>query len=330
MKPRIIHVLDDQNLGGVAIMTRYLCSSRLRDEFDFAIMPTQAAILALKTRPDSIAIVHNPSAWRRLPHLATIKRYAHKVILIEHHYSAGFEQWKVPHPRRFHAMLKVSYGLADHIIAVSEGQAHWLRQHHLVPPHKLTKINPCAPIDTLLTVAAKEIQRPLMLSAYGRFDQQKGFDVLLKAMRLLPDSPIRLNLGGYGADEAMLKQLAIGLANVKFWGTIQDKLAFLAAADVVIMPSRWEPWGMVCVEAKAAGKPIIASDIDGLSEQIQDCGRLVAPDQPEQLAAAIQQITTLPPQTLVTWGQNARRSVFNAWDIYLDQWRSFLLKRLEQ
>ncbi len=329
MKPRIIHVLDDQNLGGVEIMTRHLCNSRLQDEFDFAIMTTQDAIPALQTRPASIAIVHNPCAWRCLPNLARIKHHAHKVILTEHHYSAGFEQWKVPNRGRFQAMLKVSYSLVDHLITISQGQENWLRQNYLVPPCKLTRITSCAPIDDLLTVAEKVIQQPLILAAYGRFDQAKGFDVLLKAMRLLQGSPIRLNLGGYGADEAMLKQLADGLANVKFWGTIQDRPAFLSTADVVIIPSRWEPWGIVCVEAKAAGKPIIASNVDGLTEQIQDCGLLAPPNDPDKLAAAIRTIATVPTQTLTTWGQNARSSVLNAWDNYLEQWRSCLLKILE-
>jgi glycosyltransferase involved in cell wall biosynthesis len=97
------------------------------------------------------------------------------------------------------------------------------------------------------------------LGAYGRFSQQKGFDILIKAMQLVPSNQVQLILGGYGADEAMLKQLAEGMENVRFLGAISDVPSFLSTCDVVIIPSRWEPWGNVCLEAKAAGKPVIDS-----------------------------------------------------------------------
>lgn len=329
MKPRIIHVLDDHSVGGIVTTTRHLSQSYLKDSFEFKLMTARDAIAELRSRPADIVILRNPSAWHRSVNLMQLKRSAGKLILHEHHYSAGFEQHKVPNQTRFRMMLRWCYHWVDRVVAISQGQERWMHQHRLVAPHKLIQINQCPKLDALLAVPPKQIQRPLIFAAYGRFEPQKGFDVLLKAMQLVQDLPIQLYLGGYGSDEAQLKALAHGLPNIKFWGAVRDTPAFLAAADVVVIPSRWEPWGNVCVEAKAAGKPVLASAVDGLSEQVRSCGWLVAPDSLEKLAERIRAIVDLDNSTLEQLGSNARTNVLNAWDIYLEKWQTLLQETLE-
>ena len=67
-----------------------------------------------------------------------------------------------------------------------------------------------------------------------------------------------------------------------------DYLEKLNASDLVVVPSRNEPFGLVLLEAWAAGKPVVASDVGGLAENIQDMadGLKVAPD-PESVALGI-------------------------------------------
>jgi glycosyltransferase involved in cell wall biosynthesis len=232
--------------------------------------------------------------------------------------------------------LRCSYRLADRVVAISQGQASWIQKNDLVHSSKLTLIQQCLNLDRFFQVPTRiptslstQSTEPLILAAYGRFCTQKGFDILLQAMRLIPDVNLHLNMGGSGGESATLHALAQGAMNIKFWGTIDHSIpAFLAAADVVLIPSRWEPWGTVCLEAKAAGKPIIASDVDGLSEQVQACGLLVPPNDPRSLAAAIRTMADAPVHQLKTWGHNARASVDMAWERYLDQWRSLLWQTL--
>lgn len=328
MKPRVLHVLDDHSVGGIVTTTRHLSQSHLKDRFEFSLTTARDAISELRSRPTDIVIFRNPSAWHRSLDLVQLKQSAGALILHEHHYSAAFEQHKVFNQTRFRMMLRWCYHWVDRVVAISQGQERWMQQHRLVAPHKLVQINQCSKLDLLLTVSTKRIQRPLILAAYGRFEPQKGFDVLLKAMQLVQGLPIQLYLGGYGNDEAELKALACGLHTIKFWGTIQDVPAFLAAADVVVIPSRWEPWGNVCVEAKAAGKPVLVSDVDGLSEQAQNCGWRVAPNNPEILAKEIRSILDLDNSTLEELGCNARNSVTNAWDVYLEKWQTLLQSTL--
>jgi glycosyltransferase involved in cell wall biosynthesis len=327
-KPKIFHLLDDQSTGGITASVRHMASSQLREEFEFQLVRSQNLWPRLQQERPDIIICNNPSSWRRLLPLAMLKRYCPHLIIQEHHYSAEFIRYNVKHRSRFCRMLRWSYHLADRVVAVSQGQANWMAQQRLLPPRKLTQINQCLKLDRLLTVPEtqpKERPNGLTLATYGRFCPQKGFDILLQAMHLMADVKVHLHIGGAGADREKLQQLAQSAPNIQFWGAIDDCVpAFLAAADVVVIPSRWEPWGNVCVESRAAGKPIIASDVDGLREQVQNCGLLVPPNDPQAIAAAIRTAATLPRRQLQTWGHNARDSVHSAWENHLEQWRSLL------
>ena len=88
----------------------------------------------------------------------------------------------------------------------------------------------------------------------------------------------------------MERARALDLANaVRFLGRVDDVAELLAAADVVVMPSRQEGLGVAALEAMAAAVPVIASRVGGLPEAVRDgeTGLLVAADDPTALAAAI-------------------------------------------
>lgn len=329
MKPRILHLLNDHSVGGITATIRSLSNSRLNQVFDFKLIKPDKVLSAVRFERPDVVIFHDPSSWQHLLCLALLKIHGRKVIVHEHHYSAGFEQYNVSDPARFRSMLKLAYHLADQVVAVSHAQEIWMQQNRLVFPKKLTMIRQCRILDDFSTLPFKVIQQPLVLAAYGRFCTQKGFDTLLQAIQLISEVDIILHIGGYGEDEALLKQMAQRQKNITFWDAIHDVPAFLSGADIVVIPSRWEPWGNVCTEAKAAGKPIIASDVDGLSEQVQNCGILVTPDDPMQLANAIRSIATLPAQSLKTWGEAGRESVKDCWNTYLNQWETLLWRIID-
>ncbi len=114
-------------------------------------------------------------------------------------------------------------------------------------------------------------------------------------------------------------------------GKVDDVPAFLAQSDVVIIPSRWEPWGNVCLEAKAAHKPVIVSAVDGLVEQVRGigCGICVLPDDPQILAEAIAQFCDRSySASLGSWGEQARESVRDAWEEHLNAWEDLLCQIL--
>lgn len=323
MRPKVLKLLSDRNLGGVNKTMEGLISSPLGEKFEFLTANVSEAQTALRSLKPDIAIFHDPCNWQNLTSLWKIARQT-RLIIHDHHYSKGFEDYNVPSKFRFRLMLQLTYGTAHRVVAVSYAQGQWMREHNLVKSENLAVIQQSPPIAKFLEIAPKPRDRPLVLGAYGRFSQQKGFDLLLRAMQQVPSEQVQLLLGGYGSDETMLKQIAQGLENVQFLGTIRDVPAFLSQCDVVVIPSRWEPWGNVCLEAKAAGKPVIVTATDGLVEQVEACGLVVPVEDPDALAKAIIQVASLSDATLANWGQSGRRAVSSAGSKYLEAWESIL------
>jgi glycosyltransferase involved in cell wall biosynthesis len=320
MKPTVWHLIGDKRAGGSNHLVQQLISSPLATQFNFEVLRLEAAKVKLKySSPDAI-VFHYPCAWKYLLDLWLLKQHS-KLYIYDHHYSQGFEQHQVTSKCRFRFMLRLAYGVADGVVSISSAQRDWMLAHKLVNPSKIRTIFSASPVDALLTIPPKSPSIPLKIGAYGRFAPQKGFDLLLVAFKSLPPAQFQLYLGGYGQDEQLIKNLAQDLPHVKLLGAIEDVPAFLADCDVIVIPSRWEPWGLVCLEAKAAGKPVVVFAVDGLTEQVQNCGLLVPANEPSKLAEAIK---SLPQQNLAAWGQAGRTSVVNAWSEFLRSWSVFL------
>ncbi|MHB8341451.1 MAG: glycosyltransferase family 4 protein [Mycobacteriales bacterium] len=136
---------------------------------------------------------------------------------------------------------------------------------------------------------------PLVLFA-GRLEWEKGVHTLLEAMPRLrrrhPD--LHLAIAGSGTQDDRLRELARRLRvsrSVRFLGHLptEELAAVAAAADVACVPSLYEPFGLVALEAAAAGTPLVVSDTGGLREFV-DHGRTglrVPPEDPAALADAI-------------------------------------------
>jgi len=133
---------------------------------------------------------------------------------------------------------------------------------------------------------------PLVL-ALGRLHENKAFDVLLAALALAPRA--HLWLAGEGPLRAALEVQArrLGIAErVRFLGWREDTPALLAAADILVCPSRHEPLGNVVIEAWSAGVPVVAAASAGPAALIREgeTGLLVPIEDAGALAAAIERL----------------------------------------
>jgi phosphatidylinositol alpha-mannosyltransferase len=156
----------------------------------------------------------------------------------------------------------------------------------------------------------------------NRLDPQKGFEVMVQAFeRLAPEvEDAYLIVAGDGRDRVALRSLPdLVRRRVVRLGTVpHDELPrYHAAAELFVSPAiGQESFGIVLVEAMAAGVPVVASDIPGYREIVRDGidGLLVPPNDPPALAAAIRRVLTEPDlATALSTSGRVRAEAF-AWD----------------
>ena len=104
----------------------------------------------------------------------------------------------------------------------------------------------------------------------GRLDSPKGVHVLINTMYHLRNKNIKLVIAGEGVLEHMLKKNAAKLNNVQFIGRVKNPYLFMNKVSLLVVPSIREPLGNVCLEAGLCKVPVLATNVDGLPEIIEN------------------------------------------------------------
>jgi D-inositol-3-phosphate glycosyltransferase len=199
--------------------------------------------------------------------------------------------------------------LADRIVAATQAelaQLQWLYQADtrkivIIPPGvDLSRFYPIPPDEAKEVIGAPPCAQTLLY--VGRIEPLKGIDVLIQAIKLLDLQDIKVCLALIGGDpdndqeshsEEMerlkaLREDARLETLVTFLGKrSQDSLPYYySAAEAVVVPSHYESFGMVALEAMACGTPVVASQVGGLAFLVQDgvTGFTVPVDDPQALA----------------------------------------------
>lgn len=132
----------------------------------------------------------------------------------------------------------------------------------------------------------------IMLIQVSRFHPQKDQKTLIKTLALLPNT-YKLLLVGNGDTQEECKQLVQSLSlqeRVQFLGNRTDIPSLLKTADIAVQSSHWEGFGLTAVEAMAAGKPIIASNVIGLKDIVSDYGLIFEKGNENDLLQKIQSL----------------------------------------
>ena len=223
------------------------------------------------------------------------------------------------------------YRRCDHLVGNTRGIADWIvaqgwpasRVHYL--PNFAPDMSTSPPADRAALGIPASV--PLLL-ALGRLHTNKAFDVLIRAMPALPG--VHVLIAGEGPERAALEQLARqegvnDRLHLPGWRT--DTAALLAAADILVCPSRHEPLGNVVIEAFGAGKPVVAAASAGPKELIvpDEDGILVPLEDPAALAKALAAVLAEPQKAarLADAGR-ARFAAEFATAPVLARWRHFL------
>lgn len=220
--------------------------------------------------------------------------------------------------------------LADAIVAVSPGEAEigrpvlgsgWRRIRVIANGVDIERFRPDGP-------AAARGQDPLMVLV-GQMRPPKGQDLALGALARMRHRRARLRLVGDGPDRAKLQETTshLGLEDRVEWaGKVADPAPHLRAADLVLVPSRYDGLSLALLEAMACGAAVVASAVPGTSA-LEGTGVLVPANDPAALAEAADDLLDDAGQR-TKLGQMARKRAVEEYPlsrslaVNLDLWRT--------
>lgn len=223
---------------------------------------------------------------------------------------------------RFSRKFFTAWG--DAVIAISEPVKEHLEKDFAVPAAAVRFITNGIDLEEFVPVAdeekgirrlSEELGEEPAVGIIARLSSVKGIDVLIRAMpKVLRKFPqAKLLVIGKGPEEANLRRLTEELildGHVLFKPVVDRTAHMLSLLDVFVMPSRQEGLGLSVLEAQAMELPVIASNVGGLANIIDDgrTGLLVPPERPDLLAHAIDLLLEHPEKSKEI-GRAARREV---------------------
>jgi glycosyltransferase involved in cell wall biosynthesis len=182
----------------------------------------------------------------------------------------------------------------------------------IYPPFNLKKYEEATDPDK--QSGPKKVSFPT-LGYLGRLSEEKGLHYLIHALAKVRETfpAVKLLVGGTGEKERHFKRLVhenhLG-ENIHFLGFLDNSFTLLNQINLLVVPSRSEGYGVIAVEGLAAGLPVVASQVGGLTEILSDgIGVLVPPKDERALASSI--ISLLKqPQRMKDIGERGRRRAF--------------------
>ena len=208
------------------------------------------------------------------------------------------------------------YKACNRVACISEGTE--LNLHEWMPITKeKTKVIWNGVSLAFTEIPRREAKKRLLVVSTGNLREVKNYPAALHAMALLrgrTNIEFNYRIAGEGTDRQKLKRLIneLGLsACVKLLGFVDDTQGLLRKADVFLMPSSCEGFGLAAVEAMNAGLPIVASDVAGLREVTGIDGqyaKLVNPNDPDDIASKLLSLLNDPEQRKILGERAFERS----------------------
>jgi len=259
------------------------------------------------------------------------EQYDIPYLVVEHR---SFFVWSTPESRKmvkaFHLpFFEEAYRSCHSLVPVSESLMRGIRELMPWVAEKTTVIPNMIREDMFLPPELPRQSEPFIFIWAGRFEHVKGIDLLLEATHLLKQKinrTFRIRLAGKGSlrSELELHSEKLGLTReVEFLGRIsrEEMQQEMQGANCFVLPTRYEAFGVVLIEAMASGLPVIATRSGGPDSIItKENGLLIDPDDVNQLAGAMEQIISscdtfsaenIRISTIANYGQTA---VMNRYD----------------
>jgi glycosyltransferase involved in cell wall biosynthesis len=250
------------------------------------------------------------------------------LAVVAHYHNQYDDKWE-----RDPAMLSLERRLVastDSMIAVSESVRRHVADNIGVDEQRIDVIPNGVDAGAFAGVDRSEARRALGLDAtrpvvglIGRITEQKGQDDFVEAaLAIAVERPEPMFvMVGFAEDAALQQRLrqkiaVFGLSDrIRFLGNRDDMASVYAALDLVVAPSRWEGFGMMLIEAMAAGRPIVATRVGAIPDIVRDgrTGVLVEPRDAQALARAITAMLDDPQRRTAMGEAGQRESLRYGW-----------------
>lgn len=257
-------------------------------------------------------ILYCHSTWAgvigRFPYL--LKHKEVKIIYNAHGWSflRNTSGWK---KQIYAGVERLLYRVTDCVINVSQYE-YRAALHYGLPEERQQVIYSGVPDDARESIDSSPYRDDgkIHLLFVGRFDPQKGIDFLISQMNAYEGDNLHLYVIGDGVISSGIRKENTDRVTFLGWVPHEKLAAYYQNADAVVMPSRWEAFGLVAVEAMKYAKPVIVSNRGALPELVQDGvnGYVFDFDKPETLQDIFQ---SLDASALKKLGQTAR-SIYEA------------------
>ncbi|MDA1263775.1 MAG: glycosyltransferase family 4 protein [Planctomycetota bacterium] len=342
----LVDVARGQRAAGLEV---HLVASTLRDPGFPPDLDALAAEGVTVTRLDMVREVNPGLDWRHAKALKAIlrawqpdvvhghsskggvlARYASlstgigKRIYTPHTFAFLFEALFSPLKRRLYRAVERHYARrSDFIVAVSPSEAETFARSGVVPPGRVRTV--CNGIDPRRFLEARPADvaafgldpaRPVALIV-GLVYAAKGQDLALEALVQVPDVQL-LVVGPGDRSEVEAQTDRLGLRDrVAFAGARSDVPELMAAADWLVLPSRWEGMPYVVMEAMAAGIPVLAHPVDGARDLVVhgETGHLTPRIGVAELREGLSSLASLSPQARADLGAAGRARVLHGFTI---------------
>lgn len=300
---------------------------------DFSNRCNAAHVMTLTQiiKKQKIDIVHGQGAraefFGRLAAKLSGSRYVSTVAMPVEGYDVGFFKRSL-----YRALDGFSEKFVDYFLVVSAALEKNMITKHGIPAKKVVRIYNGIETEHYRADGLEGVRHrvrreyaihdgEVLIGSVGRLVWQKGFEYLLRAMpAILQEFPnVRFILVGDGPLRQELENLATSLGvrdKLIFTGYSGDVRSLLAALDIIVIPSVLEGFPMITLEAMAMEKPIVATAIDGINEQIENKkeGLLVAAKNPLEIARALKRLLDDRNYTLLL-GKNGRKKVIREFSV---------------
>lgn len=328
MSMKVLHVIGSLGCGGAQVALRHLVENINTQEIELFIYPLRSSHILMPIRGTVIKRSYrNYDPRKFLTILKLCKKYdidiltAHltkpiiacllatffcKCKLIVHEHGAVLRKGLEYFLYRF--VLRLLWHRAAVFIAVSRSTADSLVRRIGIASDRIKVIPNAVEFDVFdpERISSKSFREELAISDddivlgfVGRLNYAKGVDLLIKATALLLQCSQRyfLLIAGDGPEQKTLQKLSqeLGIADrVRFIGFCENIPEIMSAFDVGIIPSRCEPFGIVCLEFMRMKVPIVTSGVSGIKEIVTDkvTGLMTGANTPEEIARCIERLVT--------------------------------------